>query len=177
MMANTLRQDTRIDLAAFDKDGRPILAVEVKAMAGASKIGLPWLMTLASEFRSIGRPIPYWMFVDLDEILIFNGGEGEPSFSPVSLKTAEVLSVYEPDFERKRIFDQYLSALVESWLRDFAFDWRSNNPPAMKTLNEIGLVERIKGGMTHREVSFADLDPLRGNQFRHESLPWTRFGD
>ena len=177
MMASTLREDTRIQLAAFDKQEHPVLAVEVKAMAGASDIGLPWFMSLASEFCSIGYPIPYWMFVDLDEILISRREAGESSSLSVSIKTSEVLCVYEPDFERKRIFDDYLLALVERWLQDFAFDWRSNNPPAMTTLTEIGLAERLKGGITYREVSLADLSPLRGNQLRDEPFPGPSPGD
>ena len=176
-MADTLRQTIRIDLVVFDKRGQPVLMVEVKAMAGARNIARPWLMLLAAEFCSTGFPIRYWMLVDLDEILIFNGEVSQPSSPIFSMKTADVLGVYDSDFEVKRIFDDYLLALVETWLRDFTFDWRSANPPGMKQLAEIGLTERLKGGTTHREVSFVDHEPLLGNQLRDEPFPGTRLGD
>jgi hypothetical protein len=176
-VADALRQNARIDLFAFDRLGLPILVAEVKAMAGASHMAIDWLMALAFEFRSAGHSIPYWMFVDLDKIQIFDG-ETRDSHSPLLvLGTADVLSVYEPDFRGKRIFDEYLLALVDRWLRDFSSDWRTTTPPAMNQLSKIGLAEKLKGGTTHREVSFAQLDPLRGNQFPDESFPGTRPGN
>src|SRR6185312_9485856 len=158
----------------------PVLAVEVKAMTGAVQTALEWIARLELEVRSNVRPIPYWMFADLDNIIIFSYGDGS-KLPPAELfiRTATVLGAYDPEFGRKRIFDEYLLALVEAWLRDFAFDWRSANPPAMKELTEIGLAGRLKGGTTHREVPLADLDPdpLRGNQLCDEPFPGTGSGD
>ncbi len=175
-MPDTLRQDLEFDLVAFDEHDRPVLVAEVKAMTGAIQVAIPWLNRLESDLRSAGRPIPYWMFVD--GITFFYYGDGsQPArvTSFVGLETA--LSAYDPEIGRKRIFDDYLLALVEAWLRDVASDWRLADPPAMEQLGEIGLSERLKGGTIRRGVSLADLDPLRGNQLRDESLPGTRLGD
>jgi hypothetical protein len=177
-MADTLRQDQRIDLVAFDKHDVPVLAVEVKALTDVSQIAVEWIVRLESEIRSVGRPIPYWMFVDLESIVIIFLDNESGMYRPERISTtANVLSAYDPEFEHKRIFDDYLLALVEAWLRDFAFEWRSATPPLMKELTEIGLAERLKGGSTHREVTIADLDPLRRNQFRDEPFFGTRLGD
>jgi hypothetical protein len=177
-MANTLRQDQRIDLVALDRHDQPVLAVEVKALSNAVQMALGWIDRLESEVRSTGRPIPYWMVVDLDSIIIISFGDGiEPYRVELFVPTAAVLSAYDSEFGHKRIFDDYLLALVEAWLRDYAFEWRSTNPPALKELTEIGLAGRLKGGSTHREVSIADLDPVRGNQFRDEPFPGTGSGD
>ena len=179
-MTDALRQDLSIDLVAFDKRDQPILAVEVKAMTGVVQTALDWIVWLETEVRPNGRPIPYWMFVGLDSMIIFSQGDGSNQLrDPICIPTARVLSAYDPEFEGKRIFDDYLLALVEAWLRDFAFDWRSASPPLMKELNEIGLADRLKGGMTYREVPLADpyCAPLRGNQFRDEPFPWAGPGD
>jgi len=162
------RQTTRIDLAAFDRLGQPVLLVEVKAMTGARFIALGWWMDLLSDFHSTGLPIPYWMLVDLEEILIFDGDRIVNPTPLVTLITADILGNYDPNFGRKRVFDDYLRGLVEAWLQDFAFEWKSVTPPAQEQLAAIGLAERLRGGATHREVSFADRDPVRRDQPRAE---------
>jgi hypothetical protein len=143
------------DILAFDREGHPVLLVEAKAMLGADAIAKDWLIQLMSYLRSDGTDIPFGMLVDLEEIQIFQSQADDPSTPILKLRTAEVLKAYDAEFEHKRIFDIYLAALVEAWLRDFAFDWRSATPPAMEELSEIGLAQRLKGGTTRREVVLA----------------------
>jgi hypothetical protein len=177
-MADAVWQDLRFDLVAFDKKNRAVLAVEVKAMPNAIAMAIDWMNSLESKMRSTGHAIPYWMFVDLDGIIIFSFGDGnQPAEVALHVDSKRALSAYDPEFGQKRIFDYYLLTLVEAWLRDFTFNWKSANPFAMQEFTEIGLADCLEGGSINREVSFADLDPLRGNQLRHESLPGTRLVD
>jgi len=45
-----------------------------------------------------------------------------------------------------------LVALMEAWLRDLAFRWKTEEPPGLKEMSVAKLVARIDGGDTHSEV-------------------------
>jgi len=64
-----------------------------------------------------------------------------------------VLRHYEAEFGTKRIFELYLTALVEAWLRDLAYHWKSEKPPASEQLAAIGLLQQLAGGTTQLEVA------------------------
>jgi hypothetical protein len=68
----------------------------------------------------------------------------------VYLDTPKVLSHYDPDFAGKRIFEFYLLTLVEAWLRDLAYHWKSPNPPGSEELQAAGFLGRVEGGTTQR---------------------------
>ncbi len=169
-MLGVTRQSTRIDLAAFDAEERPVLLVEVKALTGANPLALDWMKAIAADFWSTGLPIPYWMMVDLDRILIFSSQEGRELALQYESATGDILSVYDPTFRQKRIFDDYLLTLINAWLHDLARQWKTDRPPGMDELVKIGLVEKLRGGETHREVSFARRDFVYRNQFLDESF-------
>ena len=171
-MAASPRLDARLDIVADDPQGRPVLLAEVKSMAGAREIALGWFASLAAEFRAAGVTIDYWMFADLDEILVFGGDLDDSSPPLFEARTADVLSAYYPDFERRRISDDYLEALIAAWLRDLASLSVTTNPPTPGRLKDIGLVERLRGGVIRRDVSFANPDRVRGDEFRDEPIPW-----
>ncbi len=54
----------------------------------------------------------------------------------------------------------YLETLVEAWLRDLAYHWKSETPPESEKLAEIGLLQRLEGGTTHSLVNI-NGDTLR----------------
>ena len=137
------------DVIAFDGENRPILLVEVKARANASEDRVFRYLSafLASEF-------PFGMFADFSQILIFCKDLDDPRTPIRSLKTRDILSRYEPEFGEKRIFHDYFETLIEAWLRDFAFHWKSENPPAFEEMEAIGLGQRLLGGMTYKGVHF-----------------------
>lgn len=74
-------------------------------------------------------------------------GFGEPV---AQLLTREMLEPYEPNFTKKRVFEPYLVTLVEAWLRDMAYHWKSEIPPGWDALRGTGLLERIEEGTTQR---------------------------
>ena len=169
-MREVVRQSTLIDLAAFDADERPVLLAEVKAMSGAFATALSWVQNLASNFQRTGLSVPYWMVVDLDQIQIFQTEDGSGFVMEFQAATGDVLSAYDPAFRQKRIFEDYLLTLVNAWLHDLADQWKSDNPPGLEPLTEAGLVTRLRGGETHREVSFAKRDFVYRDQLLDESL-------
>jgi hypothetical protein len=64
-----------------------------------------------------------------------------------------VLRHYDAEFSNKRIFELYLTTLVEAWLRDLAYHWKSEKPPASEQLAAIGLLQQLEGGTTQPEVA------------------------
>jgi hypothetical protein len=47
-------------------------------------------------------------------------------------------------------FESYLLTLVEAWLRDLAYHWKSEDPPGSEELGRAGLLEKLEGGTTQR---------------------------
>jgi hypothetical protein len=151
------------DIIAVDREDQAIMIIEVK----------PWVSDLASfdgfieQFLGMAPPVPYGMFVDLEDIRIVSRSSANPRVPSVTLKTVDVLKHYSPDFAGKdsrygsrQVFQDYLVTLVESWLRDFAFHWKSQKPPGFEELTKVGLAERLEGGMTQTNVTIV-VSPLR----------------
>lgn len=139
------------DIIAFDRDDEPILAANTKTLRASAAIGSPRVLEILGA-----SGVPFGMFVDLDDLLIFRRGCENPASPICALKTADVLSFYEPEFDRKWISPGYLQGLIEAWLHDFAFHWKSQRPPASDRLESIGLAERLDGGMVQLGGSLAD---------------------
>ncbi|QXE25053.1 hypothetical protein B6N60_03763 [Richelia sinica FACHB-800] len=94
--------------------------------------------------NDIKEDIPFGMFVDLEEISIFPLTEDKKTKDSISLKTNDILSIYDPDFSQKRIFNFHLETLVQSWLRDLAYHWNSASPPAYDEIAQIGLLSLME---------------------------------
>ena len=67
------------------------------------------------------------MLVTLEDIRIFRW-DGAALSEVLHLPTADALSFYDPEFREKRVYEDYLAALVETWLRDVAYHWKSEAP-------------------------------------------------
>jgi hypothetical protein len=111
-----------------------------------------------SYMKAVEPAIPFGMLIDSENIQVFRGGE-TPSQPIISLKTGEVLRRYEPEYGREPIFETYLAALVEAWLRDLASNWDSAAPPGREPLASVGLLPLLEGGTIRREVRL-DRSPL-----------------
>jgi hypothetical protein len=148
------------DIVMEDQDENLVLIAQVK----------PGVST-KEEFERFSRRftktwLPFGLYVDLEQIRLLSR-DSSPLEKPVTtLRTVDVLRAYDPDFKGEerpglipKIFHQYVETLVEAWLRDLAYHWKSNEPPGTAELSTTGLLERIKGGMTRTDVTIA-VDPL-----------------
>jgi hypothetical protein len=166
----TLLFDT--DFVARDRDGRVILFVEVKARKDREVPASEAQWVRSAE--ETGTLPPFFMRVDLENVAIYRRDERpvvieveedrSVAFHPLTLithlKTAAVLGHYDAEFGRKSIYTFYLGTLVEVWLDDLAYHWKSETPPGSDRLATIGLLPRLEGGSTEAERP-TDGDPLR----------------
>ena len=83
------------------------------------------------------------MFVDLDEIVILERRDGDLRSSSDAPSTSEILKLYAPEFAGRdmprgspQTFRNYFTTLVEAWLRDYAFHWKSKEPPGSEDLTK-----------------------------------------
>lgn len=139
----------RADILAEDQEGRWTLLVEIHAHDAAPDSAL---QQLRADLAATRDEIPFAMIVDLKKIQVFKFEDANLKGPVCTLATAEVLEHYDADFSSKRIFSDYLGTLVEAWLRDLAYHWKSPVVPGDAQLNAIGLLSRLQGGFTRREV-------------------------
>ena len=148
------------DIIALDKDDRVVVLIEVKIIqaqepAAKQRIAdymISWMKAVLAKMSEQRTIIPYAMFVDTEQILIFKWDGVNLSEPVCSLNTGEILRYYEPEFGKKRIFKRYLTRLVEAWLRDLAYNWKSEIPPASEQIAKIGLLPLLAGGTTKSGV-------------------------
>ena len=144
----------RPDIMIFDANDEPVVVVEVKAPT-ADKTAEDQLSDALRRVEVRGARSVYAMLVDTQTISLFSRqGEGlsEPLFQ---IATQDVLPFYDAEFTQKTIYHNYLTTLVEAWLRDCAYQWKSQTPPGYESLAAIGLTDRLRGGTTVREYSLA----------------------
>ncbi len=162
MLAENLEIETPIDvdIIAVDKDDRVVMLIEVKIIqaqetAAKQRIAdrmISWIKADLAKMSEERTLIPYAMFVDTEQILIFKWDGVNLSEPVCSLNTGEILRHYEPEFGNKRISGRYLESLIESWLRDLAYNWKSEMPPESEQIAIIGLLQRLAGGTTKAGV-------------------------
>src|SRR5262249_1238023 len=116
--------DNGFDVAVVDKEDHAIALIQVKAHPVEKSMTI-----LPGQLAKLGEQVVFVLTIDPDSIYVYRPtGEslGEPV---VHLDTPLVLQDYDPEFSRKRVFESYLRTLVEAWLRDLAYHWKSQNPP------------------------------------------------
>ncbi|HEY9798921.1 MAG TPA: type I restriction enzyme HsdR N-terminal domain-containing protein [Leptolyngbyaceae cyanobacterium] len=134
-----------IDIFVTNRDGNIVLLFEVKA----NKVPLN---SSNSQINSCLRKIKnvrFVMLANLEEIHVFQVKNNKLFDNDICLMTSDILSYYDDEFNQKRIFQFYLVTLLEAWLRDLAYHWKSEKPPAAKKLEKIGLLQEIEGGDTY----------------------------
>ena len=52
--------------------------------------------------------------------------------------------------KKARVFEDYLLTLVEAWIRDLAYHWKSEAPPGSQELEQAGVLQTLAGGTTQR---------------------------
>ncbi|MGK7902716.1 MAG: hypothetical protein AB4352_15145 [Hormoscilla sp.] len=144
MVDNFLAKNIDFDPAIVvkDKDDRPMMFVDVRSYR-----------TFSSEDLTIHQMedyqhVPFLMFVNLKQIRIYPYGNYRPV---MILKPEEILSFYAPNYQEYQVFFQdYLVGLVNSWLSDLSYHWKSQNPPFQKQINEIGLTSLLENGFLEK---------------------------
>lgn len=137
--------DHGFDTAVVDRDDQTIALVEVKAHPVER-----WAAILPTQLAKSAEHLAFVLAVDPNSIQLY-GVQGEGLGEPVArLDTRQILQHYDPDFAGKRVFEPYLLTLVEAWLRDLAYHWKSEDPPGSEELGRTGLLEKLEGGTTQR---------------------------
>ena len=148
------------DIIALDKDDRIVALIEVKINQAKEKAAkqkiinralkqIKHFLSILSEKKVV---IPYAMIVNLKDIMVFKWDGTVLSEAVLSLKTADILHYYDSKLGGQRIFEPYLTRLIEAWLRDLAYNWKSEIPPASEQIAAIGLLPLLAGGTTKSEV-------------------------
>ncbi len=162
MLAENLEIETPIDvdIIAVDKDDRVIMLIEVKIIqaqetAAKQRIAdymISWMKAVLAKISEQRTIIPYAMFVDTEQILIFKWDGVNLSEPVCSLNTGEICRYYLPTFGSKWIFEDTIETLIQSWLHDLDYHWKSEIPPASEQIAAIGLLPLLAGGTTKSGV-------------------------
>ncbi|HSF74319.1 MAG TPA: hypothetical protein VLA84_11025 [Microcoleus sp.] len=148
------------DIVALDKDDRIVVLIEVKINQAKEKVAtqritegaLKQIKHFLSKLSEKNVVIPYAMIVTLENIIVFKWDGNVLSEAVLSLKTADILHYYDSKLGDQRIFEPYLTRLIEAWLRDLAYNWKSEIPPAAEQIAAIGLLPLLAGGTTNSRV-------------------------
>ena len=161
------------DVIALDKDDRIVALIEVKIIqaqepAAKQKIvdrAIDWLKAVLAKVSERNTIIPYAMFIDAEQILIFKW-DGVTLSEPVcTLNTGEICRYYMPTFGSKWFSERTLGGLIEAWLHDLDYNWRKSEiPPASEQIAAIGLLPLLAGGTTKSGVE------LGGNRIYRDQL-------
>jgi hypothetical protein len=144
-MAMPRTADHGFDAAVVDRENHTVALVEVKAHPVER-----WAITLPRQLAKFAEPVAFVLTTDPNSIQLYRS-EGDSLGEPiVRLDTLQVLQHYDPEFPRERVFEPYLLTLVEAWLRDLAYHWKSEDPPGSEELGRTGLLEKLEGGTTQR---------------------------
>ena len=106
--------------------------------------------SLPGQLAKSAEPAAFVLTIDPDRIHVYRPA-GQSLGEPIAcFDTRQVLQHYDPEFPRTRVFEPYLLTLVEAWLRDLAYHWKSENPLGWEELARTDLLERLAGGTTQR---------------------------
>jgi hypothetical protein len=142
-MAMPRTADSGFDAAVVDRENHTVALVEVKAHPVER-----WATILPRQLAKFAERVAFVLTIDPNCIQLYRS-EGESLGEPiVRLDTRQVLQHYDPEFPRERVFESYLLTLVEAWLRDLAYHWKSEDPPGSEELRKAGLLEKLEGGTT-----------------------------
>lgn len=151
MQAIDLEDIDHPDFVALDKEGQVVLIGEVKGFPHnfqENKTKEYAILRFINYLQAAKTLIPFAMLVDVENIVILKWNGKNWSEPIICLKTADVLNHYEPEFSNKKIFSLYLTGLTEAWLRDLAYHWKLQIPPASEEMAEIGLLQLLENGTT-----------------------------
>ncbi|TVP63714.1 MAG: hypothetical protein EA343_07350 [Nodularia sp. (in: Bacteria)] len=130
------------DITAWDKNGQKLLVSKIRARDIEEDIKAKVEEILKFEYEHNHLTVPYGMTATPEYINIFQW-DGKNLATVYTFATHEVMTEYDSEFASKRVFEYYLETLVESWLRDLADNWKTDNPPKLQELTQIGFVDKL----------------------------------
>jgi hypothetical protein len=145
----------KFDIVAEDARGRDVLIVDVSAMKLSEELARQTL----DYMRGAELPVRFGMVADPDKIRIADYEKDGADSVVCTLDTSEMLRHYAPDLGTRRVFHHYLATLVDAWLRDHVYHWKTLTPPGAGPLASIGLLPCLEDGDTRREVVLG-ADPV-----------------
>ena len=151
MLATNLQDVESPDFVALNKEGQIVLIAEVKGFPfdfNRNQTKENAILRLIDYLQVAKKLIPFAIFVDLENILIFRWNGNNLSEPILCLNTADVLSHYELEFSKIQVFNLYFTTLTQAWISDLAYHWQSEIPPASEQMAEIGLLDLLKDGTT-----------------------------
>jgi len=144
------------DIVAEDARGRELLVVEVKTLPLDDQAA----REILDYMREAKRSARFGMVADMEKIRVVDYELDQSEGFACVIETKDVLTAYDPQFGSKRIFERYLTTLVDAWIRDHVYHWKSKTPPGANALASVGLLPLLKDGDTHLEV-IVETDLLR----------------
>ena len=144
-MATARTADSGFDAAVVDSENQVVALVEVKVQPVER-----WATILSRQLAKVADRVAFVIAIDPKSIQLYKPGEESLGDPIVQLDTSQVLQYYDPGFPGKRVFEFYVLTLVEAWLRDLAYHWKSEKPPGSEELAKAGLLEKLEGGTTLR---------------------------
>ena len=145
------------DVLVLDAEDRPLMLVEIRSRVLESDFADGLRDFMAAEKT---HDVPFGMIVDLGSIRIFSFAPNKTATTLATIPSRDVFSFYEPQFGHKTIYETYLAALTEAWLRDLAYHWKSPSPPGQELLDKLGVLSRLKGGWTVLKESSLNANAL-----------------
>jgi hypothetical protein len=139
------------DIVVVDKNQEIALLLDIQ-MKPSPKGEVEELSTLSQLYlqnANHAKDIRFAMSANLKKIAIFKSNSDNCLKPIISFVTTDILSHYEQDFSKKTILYSYFRTLLEAWLRDLAYHWKSEKPPGAKELEKIGLLAKIEDGDTY----------------------------
>ena len=130
------------DITAWDKNGQKLLVSKVRARDIPEDITAKVEAILKFEYEHNHIIVPFAMTATREKIKIFKW-DGKNLECIYTFPTHEIMSEYDSEFSNKRIFEYYLETLVEGWLRDLAYKWKTENPPKYQELEQIHFIEKL----------------------------------
>ncbi|MEH2362800.1 hypothetical protein [Nostoc sp.] len=130
------------DITGWNKNGQKLLVSKIRARDIQEDIKSKVEEILNFEHEHNQVIVPYAMTATPENINFFKW-DGKNLETVYTFPTHEVMSEYDSEFANKRISEFYLQTLVESWLRDLAYNWKTDNPPKSQELKQIDFVEKL----------------------------------
>jgi hypothetical protein len=126
-------------IVAKDQEDQPVLMIDVRF---PERYSSPELNILKMENY---QHIPFLMYANTNVMRIFKA----PNFAEIiRLDTKTVLAFYNPESVKRMIFQSTLLTLLQAWLHDLSYHWKSKNPPYIEEIKSIDLYDLLVNGTT-----------------------------